>query len=251
MISKKQRLNFQSRDFNQGFTLIELLVVIAIIGILISLSVPGLSRVKEIARRTKCLSNIRQLEIALQLYANSHEGRVPSREYEEGAIWVDRLEPYYTNRKLLHCPTDRSRTDQSYLMNGFIDYFEMNYFGGVWEDSFSGNWEEFVGVYKTGGFALKLSNIPKPADTITIGEKRADSDDDPYMDIWPPEYGGSDHLTKVAHGKHGSSRNVRSSGSNYVFADGSARFLKYGAAFNPKNLWAVTYPFRNAPLPEL
>lgn len=244
MNTKKEWQDSESRYWNQGFTLIELLVVIAIIGTLISLSVPGLSRVKEIARRTKCLSNIRQLGIALQLYADRHEGRVPPRDYEEGAVWVDRLEPYYTNRKLLHCPTDKKNVDQSYLMNGFIDYFAIHSFGS--------NWDEFFGAYKTGGFeGMKLSDIPKPADTITFGEKRADSDDDSYMDIWPPEYGGSDHLTEVAHGKHGSSRNVRSSGSNYAFADSSVRFLKYGAAFSPKNLWAVTPQLRNAPLPEL
>jgi len=84
----------------------------------------------------------------------------------------------------------------------------------------------------------------------TIGEKRADSDGDSYMDIWPPQY-GSDHLTEVAHGKHRSGGNERSGGSKYAFADGSARFLRCGAAFGPKNLWAVTDEFRSAALPEL
>jgi prepilin-type N-terminal cleavage/methylation domain-containing protein/prepilin-type processing-associated H-X9-DG protein len=242
MNAKKRRQDSGSRYWAQGFTLVELLVVISIIGLLMGLSVPVLSRARENARRTKCLSNVRQLRIALQLYADSHDGRVPPRDYEGGAVWVDRLEPYYLNRKLLRCPTDKRGTDQSYLMNGFIDYFVMN--------SFSGNWDEFFGAYKTGGFpGLRLSNIPKPAETITIGEKRADSDDDSYMDIWPPQY-GSDHLTEVAHGKHRASGNERSGGSNYAFADGSARFLRYGAAFSPKNLWAVTDQFRNAPLPE-
>jgi prepilin-type processing-associated H-X9-DG protein len=177
------------------------------------------------------------------MYADSHDGRVPPRHYQAGAVWIDRLEPYYADRKLLRCPTDRSGADQSYLVNGFIDYFVMN--------SFSGNWDEFFGVYKEGGFpSLRLSNIPKPAQTIVIGEKRADSDGDAYMDIWPPQY-GSDHLTEVAHGKHRLGGKERAGGSNYAFADGSARFLKYGAAFSPKNLWAVTDEFRNAPLPEL
>lgn len=243
MNAEEERQDSGSRYWMRGFTLIELLVVISIIGLLMGLSVPALSRARENARRTKCLSNVRQLRIALQMYADSHDGRVPPRDYEAGAVWVDRLDPYYANREVLRCPTDRGRVDVSYLMNGFIDYFVMH--------SFRGNWDEFFGAYKTGGFpALKLSDIPKPVETITIGEKRGDSDDDAYMDIWPAQY-GSDHLTEVAHGKHRVGGNERSGGSNYAFADGSARFLKYGAAFSPKNLWAVTDEFRNAPLPEL
>ena len=228
---------------SQGFTLIELLVVISIVGLLIGLSVPALSRARENARRTTCLSNVRQIQVALRMYADSHDGRVPPRDYDVGAVWVDRLEPYYANRKLLRCPVDRGKVAVSYLMNGFIDHFVMT--------SFSGNWDEFFGAYKTGGFPpIRLSDIPKPAETITIGEKRADSDDDAYMDIWPAQY-GSDHLTEVAHGKHRTGGRERNGGSNYAFADGSVRFLKYGAAFSPKNLWAVTDEFRNLPLPEL
>jgi prepilin-type N-terminal cleavage/methylation domain-containing protein/prepilin-type processing-associated H-X9-DG protein len=243
MNAQKEMQCSESRWWGGGFTLIELLVVIGVLALLLAVLVPALSSAKEYARRTKCLSNVRQLGISLQLYADSNDGRVPPRTYEEGAVWVNRLEPYYTNRKLLHCPTDRGKVDQSYLMNGFIDYFLM--------ESFSGSWDEFFGAYKSGGFpGLVLSKIPIPVETITMGEKRADSDDDSYMDIWPAEY-GSDHLTEVAHGKHQMGGSERSSGSNYAFADGSVRFLRYGEAFSPKNLWAVTSQLRNAPLPEL
>ncbi|MHC5082581.1 MAG: type II secretion system protein [Planctomycetota bacterium] len=227
----------------QGFTLIEILVVISVIALLLGILVPTLSSAKESARRTVCLSNVRQLDIALKLYIDDHDDRIPPRDYDGGSVWVVRLEPYYQNRKLLRCPTDRGEVDRSYLMNGFIDYFAVH--------SFNGDWDEFFGAYKTGGFeGMKVSNIPQPAETIALGEKRVDSDGDAYMDIWPAQY-GSDHLTKVAHGKHGLGRNVRSGGSNYSFVDGSVRLLKYGQAFSPKNLWAVTTQFRNAPLPEL
>ena len=189
----KERQVSAGRCRRQGFTLIELLVVISVIALLLGILVPTLSSAKEYARRTKCLSNVRQLGIALQMYAEGNDGRVPPRDYDGGAVWVDRLEDYYENPKVLSCPTDGRKVDQSYLMNGFIDYFVMN--------SFRGNWDAFFGAYKTGGFeAIKLSSISKPTETITIGEKRADSDDDAYMDIWPERY-GSDHLTEVAHGR--------------------------------------------------
>ena len=61
-----------------GFTLLELLVVVAIIGVLASMLLPGLARAMEAARRVVCSSNLRQVGMALRMYADEADGKYPS-----------------------------------------------------------------------------------------------------------------------------------------------------------------------------
>src|SRR4051812_41478755 len=60
-----------------GFTLIELLVVIAIIGILAALLFPALGKAKESGNAAACINNLRQIGVALQLYAQENNNRLP------------------------------------------------------------------------------------------------------------------------------------------------------------------------------
>ena len=76
-----------------GFTLIELLVVIAIIAILAALLLPALSRAKASAQSIKCISNLRQLGIALAVYVNE-TSYYPLEQSLDEKGWMERLIPF-------------------------------------------------------------------------------------------------------------------------------------------------------------
>ncbi|MBX3317680.1 MAG: DUF1559 domain-containing protein [Phycisphaeraceae bacterium] len=82
----------------RGFSLIEVLVAISIIALLISIMIPALSKARDAGRAAMCLSNQRQLGIAMNLYANSNNGFVPREGVDnvtrERPPWAVALRPY-------------------------------------------------------------------------------------------------------------------------------------------------------------
>lgn len=102
----------------KAFSMIELLVVIAVIGILAALLLPALNQAKEKGKRTVCQSNLRQLGMALNLYADEHNqyptcfrliptGRgAPDAKGSQVSVWNSLILPYLSqNSDVFNCPS--------------------------------------------------------------------------------------------------------------------------------------------------
>jgi prepilin-type N-terminal cleavage/methylation domain-containing protein len=96
-----------------GFTLIELLVVIAIIAILAAILFPVFARARESARRSSCLSNMKQIGIGLRMYLDDYDQTFPpggKKSWEAGKndrnLLAVQLQPYAKNEGIFRCPSD-------------------------------------------------------------------------------------------------------------------------------------------------
>lgn len=81
------------RSSCRGFTLIELLVVISIIAVLAAMILPGIQNTREAARRTQCLSRMRNVGTALHSYASAHNDQLPYLRGEFNINWGTSIDP--------------------------------------------------------------------------------------------------------------------------------------------------------------
>lgn len=137
----------------KGFTLIELLVVVAIVAILAAILLPAFASAKVSAKRTVCASNLRQIGLALILYTDEYDGRMPETSHTVSSpenAWIYTLRPYLRNvDEVRICPADPYRRVRlaeggtSYVLNEWV-------------------------VVEGPGSQVNLGAMPRPSETHTV-----------------------------------------------------------------------------------
>lgn len=238
-------MNLNTRKL-RGFTLIELLVVIAIIAILASMLLPTLSKAKQAGMRMTCINNMKQLGMSHIMYSDDNGNFFPPRSGTNR--WPSMLVSYYKNTNVLECPIDLQSTNnpatgapgqgdtnaadlvaRSYMINGYNDYFSNTLDAASYQSYMAGTWPE----------GLRSDKILSPSDTCIFGEKKSSSPQY-YVDIYEgagPNNEGNE-VTELNQAMH-------FTGSDYCFADNSARILPQYGSFYPQLLWAIVPSVRN------
>jgi prepilin-type N-terminal cleavage/methylation domain-containing protein/prepilin-type processing-associated H-X9-DG protein len=224
----------------KGFTLIELLVVIAIIAILAAILFPVFAQAREQARKASCLSNCKQIGLAMQMYAQDYDENLPGWDYPaahplgrdwDWAIVVPLLDAYVKSTKMWSCPSGPKTNDWLRGPKGakiVVNYGYNEYIYNTKHQQapfYSGKWNNLAAL---GGTQAGVANISVVADCSFPGIYNDWGNFDGIKIKGDPPGFGIQRL-KYANGWNGSNPGPPRHpdwGANIVYADSHAHYVQ-------------------------
>ena len=229
----------------RAFTLIELLVVISIVALLVGILLPALGAARRSAQTLKCMSQVRQLEMAHYAYINDHDGWLINAGLPHGTVapngqiaWINSLEPYYSEKMVLRSPVDESPywDEPSPYVPGGGTYRLTSY--GI--NSFLADVNQ-NGKNPLGGEAYnRLDRVLQPTKCVHLMimafEGEFATADHPHPEQWDAFGTGGEIVAKIANEQvqidaHGGVADTYDARSNYGYLDGHAETDAFGDVF--------------------
>jgi prepilin-type N-terminal cleavage/methylation domain-containing protein/prepilin-type processing-associated H-X9-DG protein len=224
----------------RAFTLIELLVVIAIIAILAAILFPVFAQAREKARQSACLSNMKQMGLAHDMYSQDYdETLVAAIQWQEDGsaskYWYQLVQPYLKNTGVMRCPSDKDWSTGRVISYG-RSYNHMPYRYPLLKETFA--------VPQN----FKIAFWQNPADIFLVADSvRVEpgvAGNRFYQFVYCPVASHAWPLPNT--GKYGNVADWHSGGANLAYMDGHAKFMPRSRMYNESReaqiLWGHINP---------
>ncbi|MBL8068304.1 MAG: prepilin-type N-terminal cleavage/methylation domain-containing protein [Armatimonadetes bacterium] len=195
----------------RAFTLIELLVVIAIIAVLAAILFPIFAQAKDAAKKTQDLSNIKQIGLALNIYAADYDDMLMKDDEDADYEWFEILYPYVKNEGVFRTPKYKALAtdpETDYLLN------------------------------RLGVIGLSMTTFSQPANQILLAPRAFEYKHDDYVS-WPEEDDEWDEFDEYVNEDDEPAfdvaifRKMFAEGANYGYVDSHAKFHRWEQTIEP------------------